>query len=73
MAAKTYLRKRLDGTEEWVANPKDATADYREPAEVTQVRLAILGVLGTTLVEVPDAHHMQPKYIICREEQNRPS
>jgi hypothetical protein len=73
MATKKYLRKRLDGTEDWVTNPKDATADYRKAAEVTQVRLAILGVLGTTLVEVPEAHQMESKYIICREEQARPS
>jgi hypothetical protein len=72
MATKTYLRKRPDGTEECVTNPKDATADYRKPAEVTQVRLAITGVLGTMLVEVPDALQMQSKYIICREEQTRP-
>jgi hypothetical protein len=68
MATKTYLRKRLDWTEDWVTDPKDATADYRKAAEVTQVALAIMGVLGTTLVEVPDA-----KYIICREEQTLPS
>jgi hypothetical protein len=70
---KTYLRKRPDGTEDWVTDPKDATGDYRKPIEVTQVRLAILGVLGTTLVEVPDANQMQSKYIICRQEQTRPS
>ena len=67
MATKKYLRKRIDRTEDWVTDPKDATADYRKPIEVTQVRLAIMGVLGTTLVEVPDAHQMQSKYIICRE------
>ena len=68
MATKKYLRKRLDGTEEWVTDPKDATADYRKAAEVTQVALAIMGVLDTTLVEVPDVHQMQSQYIICREE-----
>jgi hypothetical protein len=73
MATKKYLRKRLDGTEDWVADPNDATADYRQPIEVTQVRLAIMGVRGTTLVEVPDTHQMQAKFIICREEQNRPA
>jgi hypothetical protein len=46
----------------------DATQDYREPAEVTRARLTVMGVLGTTLVEMPDAHQIQPKYIICREE-----
>lgn len=73
MATKRYLRKRLDGAEDWVTDPKDATADYRKPAEVTQARLAIMGVLGTTPVEVADAHQMQSKYIICREEQTLPS
>ena len=68
MATKTCLRKLLDWKEEWVTDPKEATADYRKPAEVTQVRLTIMGVLGTTLVEVPDAHQMESKYIICREE-----
>ena len=68
MATKRYLRKRLDGAEDWVTDPKDATADYRKPIEVTQVRLAIMGVLGTTLVKVSDAHQMQSRYIICREE-----
>ena len=32
-----------------------------------------LGVLATTLVEVPDPHQMGSKYIICREEETRPS
>ena len=73
MATKKYLRKRSDWTEDWVADPKDATADYRKAAEVTQVRLAIMGVLGTTLVEVPEAHQMESMYIICTEEQSRPS
>jgi hypothetical protein len=73
MAMKKYLRKRVDWTEDWVTNPKDATADYRKAAEVTQVRLAILGVRDTTLVEVPDAHQMESRYIICREEQTLPS
>jgi hypothetical protein len=73
MATKKYLRKRPDGTEDWVTDPKDATSDYRKPTEVTQVALAIMGVLGTTLVEVPDSLQMQSKYIICREEQNLPA
>jgi hypothetical protein len=68
MATKRYLCKKLDGTEDWVTNPKDATADYRKPVEVTQVRLAIMVVLGTTLVEVPDARQMESKYIICRAQ-----
>jgi len=68
IATKTYLHKRPDGTEDWVDDPKDATADYRKPAQVTQVALALMGVLGTALVEVPDAHQMQSKYIICREQ-----
>jgi hypothetical protein len=68
MATKKYLCKKLDGTEDWVTDPKDATADYRKPAEVTQVSLAIMGVRGTTLVEVPDAHQMESKYIICRAQ-----
>jgi hypothetical protein len=68
MAAKTYLRKRLDWTEDWVTDPKDATAHDHRAAEVTQVRLGIMGVRGTTLVEVPDVHQMQSKYIICRDE-----
>jgi hypothetical protein len=68
MATRKYLRKKFDGTEEWVTDPRDATADYRKPAEVTQARLTIMGVLGTTLVEVPDAHQMQSKYIICRAQ-----
>jgi hypothetical protein len=42
--------------------------DYRKPAEVTQVALAMMGMRGTTLVEVPAAHQMQSKYIIYREE-----
>ena len=32
-----------------------------------------MGVLDTTLVEVPDVHQIESKYIICRGEQNRPS
>ena len=68
MATKTYLRTRPYSTEEWVTDPKDATADYRKATEVTQIRLAIMGVLGTTLVEVPDAHQMQSKYLVCRGE-----
>ena len=68
MATKKYLRKKLDGTEDWVTNPKDATGDYRKPAEVTHARLTIMGVLHTTLVEVSDAQ--QSKYIICRERIN---
>jgi hypothetical protein len=68
MATKTYLRKQPDGTEDWVADPKDATADYRKPIEVTQVALAIMGVRGTTLVEVPNARQTQSKYIICKDE-----
>lgn len=68
MANRTYLRKWLDGTEEWVADPKEATADYRKDAVVTQVRLAMMGVLGTTLVEVLDPNQRESKFIICREE-----
>jgi hypothetical protein len=73
MPNKLYLRKRSDWTEDWVADPNDATSDYRQAAEVTQAALAIMGVRDTTLVKVSDAHQMQPKYIICREEQTRPS
>jgi hypothetical protein len=68
MAIKKYLRKKLDGTEDWVTDPNEATTEYRQPSEVTQVRLTIMGVLGATLVKVSDAHQMQSKYIICREE-----
>ncbi len=73
MATKTYLRRRSDWTDDWVTDPKDATAHRRKAAEAMQVALAITGVQGTTLVEVPDAHQMQSKYIICREEETRPS
>jgi hypothetical protein len=68
-----YLRKRSDWTDDWVIDPKDATAHHRKAAEAMQVALTIMGVLGTTLVEVPDAHQMESKFIICREEQIRPA
>lgn len=69
MASKKYLRIQPDGKDEWVDNPKDATADYREAAEVTQARLKIAsGLLKTTLFEMPDARLMQSKYVICKEE-----
>lgn len=68
MATKKYLSKRPDGTEDWVTDVKDATADYRKPAEVTQVQLAKKGMLATTLVEVPDANQIESTYILCKEE-----
>jgi hypothetical protein len=68
MASKKYLRIQPDG-DAWVDNPKDATADYRERSEVTLARLKITsGQLKLTLVEMPDANLMTPKYVICKEE-----
>lgn len=62
---KTYLRLGPGNKDTWVANPKDATANYLEAIKLTQERLRRLG-LRATLVEVPELYEMKSKFIICK-------
>jgi hypothetical protein len=53
---------------EWVDKLEDGTADYREAAEVTQQRLVDQLNIETTLVEIPDTHLLESKWVICKTE-----
>lgn len=53
---------------QWVDSPNDATADYREAAEVTQQKIKEQLGLETSLVEIRDPHLMQSKWVISKED-----
>jgi hypothetical protein len=66
MSTKMYLRIGPQGNDEWVGDLKDATADYRAAAEVTQQRLKDEAKLITKLIEIPDPRLLQSKFVICK-------
>jgi hypothetical protein len=56
----------IRGSSQWVNNIQDATADYEPPAKSTQEQLKSQLGIETTLEEVPDAHLMISKWVVCK-------
>lgn len=53
---------------DWVTDIEDASSDYREACEATQLKLKAQLNIETTLVELPNEKLMTPMYAICREQ-----